>query len=60
MAIFVGLLVAIYAATIGAQRTIGAQWSDNMNCVLGVVVAVAVIGLFILVRRAMFGPRING
>ena len=59
-AVLGALLATIYACTAIAQRTIGATWSDNMNCLLGIVVAGVITGLFVLIRRAFFGPRSNG
>jgi hypothetical protein len=53
--LFVGCFVAVYAGVWSAQHTIGSQWSDNMNCLLGIVVAVPIVGAFALIRRLLYG-----
>ena len=55
-ALLIGCFVTIYVGIWVAQSTIGANWSGNMNCLLGICVAVPIIIVFGLIRRALFGP----
>jgi uncharacterized membrane protein len=59
-ALFIAGLATMGLAVWAAQRTIGAHWSDNQNCVLGITVAALVVWLFAFLRRVLFGPHING
>ena len=53
--LLVSCFASIYAGVSIAERTVGAQWSDNMNCLLGIIIAVVIIGVFALIRRALLG-----
>ena len=53
--LLVSCFASIYAGVSIAERTVGAQWSDNMNCLFGIIVSVVIIGVFALIRRALLG-----